>query len=288
MANKKTVDTLVEDVEALFSRIGNGNKVDLPVKKVNKLMKGLEEVIYQWATPRGRGTGLRMSNVGKPNRQLWYDIKSDATQEEMEPSVIFRFLYGHVVEELLLFFVDLAGHKVEMEQAEVDVCGLKGHIDSVIDGVVIDIKTASDFSFNKFKSGKLVENDPFGYLAQIAGYEHGLNKTGGGFLVANKSTGELCLFRPDDLEMPNIETRINNVREELKQDTPPTQRCHPIIDIGKAGNRGLNNSCKWCSHKVACNPEARVFRYASGDLFFTHIEKRPRADIEEVTKEYYK
>jgi len=225
-----------------------------------------------------------MSNVGKPNRQLWYDVNTDATAEELGPDVMFRFLYGHVVEELLLFFVDLAGHKVEMQQAEVDVCGLKGHIDSVIDGVVIDIKTASDFSFKKFKEGKLAENDPFGYLAQLAGYEHGLKKQGGGFFVANKSTGELCLFRPDDLELPNIETRINNVREELKQDVPPT-RCHPTIDKGKGGNEGLHSSCKWCSHKVACNPTARVFRYATNDEFLTKVVVTPRVD--EVTKEYY-
>ena len=280
----KTVDTLVVDVEKLFTNISKGKELKMPKKKVAKLMVGLEEVLHQWATPRGQSTGLRMSNVGRPNRQLWYDVNTDATAEELGPDVMFRFLYGHVVEELLLFFVDLAGHKVEMQQAEVDVCGLKGHIDSVIDGVVIDIKTASDFSFKKFKDGKLAENDPFGYLAQLAGYEHGLKKQGGGFFVANKSTGELCLFRPDDLELPNIETRINNVREELKQDVPPT-RCHPTIDKGKGGNEGLHSSCKWCSHKVACNPTARVFRYATNDEFLTKVVVTPRVD--EVTKEYY-
>jgi len=284
MAKQKTVDTLVKDVEKLFSKISKGKELKLPQKKVDKLMVGLEGALKGWATPRGQSTGLRMSNVGKPNRQLWYDVKADVTQEEMSPAVMFRFLYGHVVEELLLFFVDLAGHKVTHQQAEVDVCGLKGHIDSIIDGVVIDVKTASDFSFKKFKEGRLSESDPFGYLAQLAGYEHGLKKQGGGFLVANKSTGELCLFRPDDLELPNIETRINTVRGELKQSTPPT-RCYPLIDKGKAGNRGLHNSCKWCSHKVTCNPDARVFRYSNGDEFLTKVVSLPRVD--EVTEEYY-
>ncbi len=285
MAKKKTVDTLVVDIEKLFTQISKGKELKLPKKKVDKLMVGLEGALRGWATPRAQSSGLRMSNVGRPNRQLWYDIKADATQEEISPAVMFRFLYGHVVEELLLFFVDLAGHKVEMQQAEVDVCGLKGHIDSIIDGVVIDVKTASDFSFKKFKDGRLSESDPFGYLAQLAGYEHGLKRQGGGFLVANKSTGELCLFKPNDLELPNIENRIATVRAELEKNTPPTTRCHPIIDKGKGGNRGLHNSCKWCSHKVACNPKARVFRYSSGDEFLTKIVSKPRVD--EVTKEYY-
>lgn len=281
---KKKVETLVEDINKIFYDIGNGSKVDFPDKKVDKLMEGLREVLYHWATPRESSNGLRMSNVGRPNRQLWYDIKHDKNEDSLSPSVVFRFLYGHVVEELLLFFADIAGHKVEMQQSEVDVCGLKGHIDSVIDGVVVDVKTASDFSFKKFKEGRLSENDPFGYLAQLAGYEHGLKKQGGGFLVANKSTGELCFFQPDDLELPNIETRITTIRDELKQDVPPT-RCYPIVDIGKGGNRGLANECKWCCHKVACNPKARVFRYANGDVFLTTIKAKPRVD--EVTEEYY-
>ena len=280
----KQIETLVEDINDVFTRIGSGQEVDLPEEKVDKLMTGIREVLYHWAKPRSSDASLRMSNVGRPNRQLWYDMKHNETDEDLSPSVVFRFLYGHLVEELLLFFADIAGHDVSMQQEEVDVCGLKGHIDSVIDGVVVDVKSASDFSFKKFKEGKLLEDDPFGYLAQLAGYEHGLNKTGGGFLVANKSTGEICLFQPDELELPNIENRINTIREELKQDTPP-DRCHPIVEVGKGGNEGLHSACKYCRHKVRCNPDCRVFRYASGDVFLTKVVKTPNVD--EVTEEYY-
>ena len=225
-----------------------------------------------------------MSNVGRPNRQLWYDIKSNKDQEELSPAVIFRFLYGHVVEELLLFFVDLAGHKVEHQQAEVNVLGLKGHVDCIIDDVVIDIKSASDFSFRKFKDGKLSQDDPFGYLAQLAAYEHGFGKSGGGFLVANKSSGEICLYRPDELEVPNIESRLETVRAELKEDVPPRERCYPIIAKGKSGNMGLHNSCKWCRHKFQCNPDLRVFKYSNTLEYLTKVEVLP--GVEEVTGEF--
>ena len=278
------INTVVKDVNKIFSQIGSGKPVKLPEKKVDILLSNLKEALSQWSTPREKSVGLRMSNVGRPNRQLWYDIKSNKDQEELSPAVIFRFLYGHVVEELLLFFVDLAGHKVEHQQAEVNVLGLKGHVDCLIDDVVIDIKSASDFSFRKFKDGKLSQDDPFGYLAQLAAYEHGFGKSGGGFLVANKSSGEICLYIPDELEVPNIESRLETVRTELKEDVPPRERCYPIIAKGKSGNMGLHNSCKWCRHKFQCNPDLRVFKYSNTLEYLTEVEVLP--SVEEITAEF--
>ncbi len=278
------INTVVKDVNKIFSQIGAGKPVELPEKKVDILLSNLKEALSQWSTPREKSVGLRMSNVGRPNRQLWYDIKSNKDQEELSPAVIFRFLYGHIVEELLLFFVDLAGHKVEHQQAEVNVLGLKGHVDCLIDDVVIDIKSASDFSFRKFKDGKLSQDDPFGYLAQLAAYEHGFGKSGGGFLVANKSSGEICLYIPDELEVPNIESRLETVRTELKEDVPPRERCYPIIAKGKSGNMGLHNSCKWCRHKFQCNPDLRVFKYSNTLEYLTEVEVLP--SVEEITAEF--
>ena len=278
------INTVVKDVNKIFSQIGSGKPVELPEEKVDILLSNLKEALSQWSTPREKSVGLRMSNVGRPNRQLWYDIKSNKDQEELSPAVIFRFLYGHVVEELLLFFVDLAGHKVEHQQAEVNVLGLKGHVDCLIDDVVIDIKSASDYSFRKFKDGKLSQDDPFGYLAQLAAYEHGFGKSGGGFLVANKSSGEICLYIPDELEVPNIESRLETVRTELKEDVPPRERCYPIIAKGKSGNMGLHNSCKWCRHKFQCNPDLRVFKYSNTLEYLTEIEVLP--SVEEITAEF--
>jgi len=280
----KKINTLVKDVNKIFSDIGAGKPIKLPEQRVDVLVNNLKEVLYQWATPREKSVGLRMSNVGRPNRQLWYDIKSNKNQEELSPAVVFRFLYGHIVEELLLFFVELAGHKVEHTQAEVKVLGLKGHVDCIIDDVVIDIKSASDYSFRKFKDGRLSEDDPFGYLAQLAAYEHGFNKSGGGFLVANKSSGEICLYLPDELEVPNIESRLETVRAELKEDVPPIERCYPIIAKGKSGNMGLHNSCKWCRHKAQCNSKMRVFKYSNTLEYLTHVEVLP--SVEEITEEF--
>ena len=71
------INTVVKDVNKIFSQIGSGKPVELPEKKVDILLNNLKEVLHQWSTPREKSVGLRMSNVGRPNRQLWYDIKSN-------------------------------------------------------------------------------------------------------------------------------------------------------------------------------------------------------------------
>ena len=65
-----------------------------------------------------------------------------------------QFVYNSLL-VLLLFFVRLSGHKVEAEQKEVKVDGIVGHMDCVIDGEVVDVKTASGYAFKKFKNKTL-------------------------------------------------------------------------------------------------------------------------------------
>ena len=103
---------------------------------------------------------------------------------------------------------ELAGHKVTDEQKEVKVGGILGHMDCKIDGEVVDIKSASGYAFQKFKNGTLAEDDVFGYMAQLAGYEQAEKSTGGGFLAINKENGELALFKPEELDKPNITAKI--------------------------------------------------------------------------------
>jgi hypothetical protein len=72
--------------------------------------------------------------------------------------------------------------------------------DAVIDGVTIDVKTASPYSFNKFKEGNLRNEDPFGYISQLSSYVYAArdddvvtDKKRGAFLVINKVSGEMVL-----------------------------------------------------------------------------------------------
>jgi hypothetical protein len=188
-----------------------------------------------------------------------------------------------VLEEIVLMLVRMAGHSVTDEQKEVTVNGIVGHMDCKINGQVVDVKSASKFAFNKFMKGTLADDDPFGYLGQLAGYEKAEGTDDGGFLVINKESGELCMYVPDDLDKPNIDTKINTLLNDLKLDTPP-DLCYTPIPDGKKGNMQLPKGCTWCKYKHECHKDAndgeglRTFKYSTGYKYLTHVEAEPKVD----------
>ena len=198
------LDTLVNDIYGQLDKLSEGKEFNLSDADLDFTAERIKDSLRAWARPSERNSEftLRMSNVGRPARQLWYEQNLPAETSSPAPSVQIKFLYGHILEEILLMLVRASGHKVTDEQKEVTVKGVKGHIDCKIDGEVVDIKTASKFSFNKFREGRLREDDPFGYMSQLAGYEEAEKSSEGGFLVINKESGELCLYRPEDLDKP--------------------------------------------------------------------------------------
>jgi len=283
----KTLDTLVQDIYSTIEVLADDEAIDIPEKMYEEFGRDMEDALRHWATPVERPkNGLRMSNIGRPTRRLWYDLNLEgATKERINGPTFIKFLYGHLLEVLLLFFVRLTGHVVEGEQKEVTVEGIKGHMDSVIDGEVIDVKTASGYAFKKFKDGTLAQNDSFGYLSQLAGYEEAEQTNNGGFLVMNKETGELTVFIPDDLDKPNIVHRIKEVKQAMKKKTPPAY-CYKPIPEGAAGNMKLPRDCNWCPHKFECHKDAndgqglRTFQYAKGLVYLTHVAKLP--NVQEI------
>jgi len=277
----KTLDTLVQDIYEVIEVLNEDEAIDIPEDMYEQFGRDMEDALRHWATPVERPkNGLRMSNIGRPLRRLWYDLNTEQEKEQIDAPTFIKFLYGHLLEVLLLFFVRLAGHIVESEQKEVTVSGIKGHMDSVIDGEVIDVKTASGYAFKKFKDGTLAQNDSFGYLSQLAGYEKAEKTNNGGFLVMNKETGELTVFIPDDLEKPNITHRIKEVKQAVQRKTPP-EYCYPPIPDGVSGNMKLPRDCTWCPHKFECHKDAndgqglRTFNYAKGRVYLTQVEKLP-------------
>ena len=285
MNSSKTLDTLIEDIYSSISKVSEGKNLELSDDLVYDFGEKMKSALVHWATPRSQTKGLRMSNVGKPARQLWYDMRSKQTQSNHSASTQIKFLYGHILEELLILLVRMSGHTVTDEQKEVVVEGITGHMDCKIDGEVVDIKTASGFAFKKFAEGTLAEQDDFGYMAQLAGYEAYEGTDAGGFLVINKENGELCLFRPDDMDKPTIKTRIKSIKKAVKLDTPP-EKCYNPIPEGVKGNEKLSRQCVFCPHKYDCWEDSnegkglRVFKYSKGLSYFTKVVSAPR--VEEI------
>ena len=287
----KNLETLVPDIYEKISVLSEGKPIVIPDSLLKDFGNDMMSSLKEWATPRVTDSNLkpnlRMSNLGKPDRQLWFDLNTEKSSGSLPDSLYIKFLYGHLLEVLLLFFVKLAGHKVEAEQKEVKVDGIVGHMDCKIDGEVIDVKTASGFAFKKFKNGTLRESDPFGYLSQLAAYEEAESTSKGGFLVINKETGELNLFIPEDLDKPNIKTRIKTIKKIVKRKTPP-DFCYDPVPEGLSGNLKLSKGCIYCSHKFKCHENSnegkglRVFDYAKGLVYFTKVVKKP--NVNEILK----
>ena len=290
---KKTLDTLVDDIYSKLSVLGEGKQLDVSEKDIDELGESIKTALKHWAHPEPRNSTetLRMSNIGRPTRQLWYDLNSEESNIPISPPTFIKFLYGHILEEVVLFLVRLAGHKVDDEQRNVSVKGVKGHMDCTIDGEVVDVKTASGYAFKKFRDGTLAEQDTFGYMSQLASYEEAMGTNSGGFLALNKETGELALFIPEELDKPNIKTKISKVRKALKSSEPP-EKCYDPIPDGVSGNMKLPRECFYCRHKYECHQDTnegnglRIFQYAKGLAYFTTVVKEPK--VKELTNEWKK
>lgn len=283
----KELKNLVPDIYKELEKISEGKPINLTEKDIDNTLAKIKESMMAWATPSERDNNftLRMSNIGRPARQLWYQKRDELIKSSIDGPTQIKFLYGHILEEIVLMLVRMAGHAVSDEQKEVKVKGVVGHIDCKINNEIVDIKTASGFAFKKFIQGRLAEDDPFGYLGQLAGYEKSEGTNNGGFLVINKESGELCLHQPEDLDKPNITNKIDNLISCLDINDKP-ERCYDPVPEGKKGNYKLHKSCFWCNYKFDCFKDVnngqglRGFKYANSTVYLTHVEVEPQ--VEEI------
>jgi len=235
---------------------------------------------------------IRPSILGTPDRKLWFMSRSEGTDKGGVSHRPITFLFGSLTEALVLLLVKLAGHTVEDFQKEVSLGGVTGSMDAKIDGVLTDVKSASPYSFTKFKTGEFLmpnpEVDPFGYKDQISFYVQGSEEESqsGSFLVMDKSSGELtmCLVDEDTglKTKDEVENRIEHVKKVIEKDTPPAELCYEPIPFGKGGNMEINRLCAMCPFKVkgGCFPNLRAFKYANGIKYLSHVVKEP--DVPEV------
>ena len=286
----KTIDTLVADIYSLFESSVpdmSDDQVDNIIDKFGDALKvHLKRFIYE--EERRRDT-LRLSAIGKPERQQWYSASPHSKVKEnieIQGKDKIKFLYGYILEELLLTLSSLAGHEVKDEQKEVSIEGVLGHQDAVIDNVLVDCKSSSGRGFDKFKNNYVSSDDPFGYIAQISSYAEANGLTEAAFLAINKQTGEICLSKVHSMEMINASDRVKYIKDMVNQSNPPA-KCYSDVPDGKSGNRKLEVGCVYCNYKRDCWKDAndgqglRVFDYATNPRYLTQVSKMP--NVEEIT-----
>ena len=238
------------------------------------------------ASSRREGGPIRFSALGKPNRQIWFDANPDEKLDEpLLPKTYLKFLYGDVIEQLYLYLAKEAGHEVTHEQHEVEVDGVKGHIDAIIDGVVVDLKSASSFGYKKFENDTVEEDDPFGYVAQLAGYASVLTPgEDAAWWAVDKSSGDNCIsvLPQVTVKYHDPKSRIEELKEVVEsEEIPPL--CHDPVPDGKSGNMKLPTPCSYCKYKFRCHPDVRLFLYSNGPRYLTEVKKLP--NVPEVTRD---
>ena len=263
----------------------------VPPAALEKFTNSLTNIVSQRLTTNSeaRKGYLRFSNMGTPcERKLWYEINAPEDKEELSADVILKFLYGDIIEAFILLLAEVSGHRVEGNQDRVELEGVVGHRDAIIDGVVVDVKSASSYSYKKFAEGRLGDDDPFGYIPQLQGYlkageedELVTDKTRAAFLPVDKTLGHFCLdfHEKQDWDWKGI---LDHKKEILAQPEPPERAFDPE-PMGKSGNMKLGMFCSYCAFKEKCYPELRTFIYSTGPVFLTDVKKTP--DVYEVVKD---
>lgn len=246
------------------------------------------------------GFTLRMSNIGRALCQLQMEKKGTQRVPKREKQQSSIFASGHMAEAWLMMIMRGAGVPIVAEQADVKlhIAGddINGTLDVTIDytgndEIVWDIKSASDYSFSKFKDGygSVADNDGFGYVGQGFMYSKAYGKPFGGWIVINKNNGEICVCEAplvQDTEMELAFSASEKTKIALDTNAPFVRYFEEEEEKFKkklTGNKKLCFNCVWCDFKDACWDglihEPTVFSTAKNPAWqwYTEINERPEA-----------
>lgn len=210
---------------------------------------------------------LRMSNIGRPKCQLWFEKNDPADKTPFPPHFLINMIIGDIVEAVFKGLLRAAGisftdnEKVTLTLK--DGTEIHGEFDMILDNAVDDVKSASPWSYqNKFaSSAALAEGDGFGYIPQLVGYARAAGKKAGGWWVVNKANGEFKYVPLQDIDEDAVLNRIEDTVAYIKDDKP-FERCYEAIPETHyrkpTGNLKLGTECGFCAYKHKCWPNLKT------------------------------
>lgn len=277
----KSIHTLVKDIQDHLS-----NDPDF--------LQDVGRLLVEHPPNKERQPTLRLSQMGdRCPKALWHSLHTPELAEPLPPGAKFKYSFGHMIEAAAITLAKQAGHEVTGEQDELTCCGITGHRDCVIDGCVVDVKSASSFSFAKFKDKSIATEDSFGYLSQLDGYllasrgDPLVRDSERGYLLAvDKTLGHMVLYE-HTLREQHIKERIEQYKRIAASDSPPSCTCG-TRPSGKSGNIELDTKASYNLYKYCCFPHLRTFRYAGGVVHLTKVARKPEVlEIDRTGKIVY-
>ena len=236
-------------------------KTEMSEETIEQVSSDIAEALHkQFGAGKKRGDfKLRMSNVGRPTCQLWYDKNKPEVALPKPTTFIMNMMLGDIVEAVFKGLLKEAGVHYEGPEhvtLELDGESVNGTYDIVVDGAVDDVKSASNWSYtNKFESYEtLADGDGFGYIGQLAGYAKASGKDVGGWWVVNKANGQFKYVPASGLDLDAEVAKIQKTVDTVKENK--FERCYkPVPEKfrGKeTGNTVLNVGCKFCAYRFDC------------------------------------
>ena len=205
---------------------------------------------------------LRMSNIGKPSCQLWFEKNEPEKALPFPTTFVMNMMLGDIVEAVFKGLLKEAGVQYEDDEKVTlqldDDTSITGTYDIVIDGAVDDVKSASNWSYtNKFDSfDSLRQGDAFGYVAQLAGYAKASGKRAGGWWVVNKANGEFKYVPATGMDVDEEVRKIKDTADTMEENR--FERCFEAVPEtfrGKpTGNTVLGTECGFCRYRFTCWP----------------------------------
>ena len=196
---------------------GNSTMSDATIKQVATDISDALKRQFGGGNKRG-DFKLRMSNVGRPTCQLWYEKNKPEVALPFPTTFVMNMMLGDIVEAVFKGLLKEAGVQYEDTDKVTLDCGdtnVSGSYDLILDGAVDDIKSASDWSYrNKFESyDSLASGDGFGYIAQLAGYAKASGKKAGGWWVVNKANGAFKYVPATGLD---LDAEVKKIKDTVK------------------------------------------------------------------------
>jgi hypothetical protein len=210
---------------------------------------------------------LRMSNIGKPKCQLWFEKNDPEDKTPLPPHFLMNMILGDIVEAVFKGLLRAAGQ--DFKDNDHVTLKLKngkeinGEYDMEMDGKIDDVKSASPWSYkNKFASfDALAQGDSFGYVAQLVGYATAAGKDVGGWWVVNKGNGEFKYVDASEVDKEAVLDDIQSLVDYIDSDAPFERCFEPVPETyyrKPTGNIVLPSACKFCSFKHKCHPTLKT------------------------------
>jgi len=210
---------------------------------------------------------LRMSNIGKPKCQLWFEKNDPEDKTPLPPHFLMNMILGDIVEAVFKGLLRAAGQEFkDNDQVTLKLKSgkeINGEYDMEMDGKIDDVKSASPWSYkNKFASfDALAQGDSFGYIAQLVGYATAAGKDVGGWWVVNKGNGEFKYVDASEVDKEAVLDDIEALVDYMDSDAPFERCFEPVPETyyrKPTGNIVLPSACKFCSFKHKCHPTLKT------------------------------